>query len=77
MLGLITKFFLFPFKALLFIVKVLLFIPRLILWAVIAFFGFLKDTLMLHGGTIVTVAFLIGIVIYFVRELSGDAGGVV
>lgn len=30
----------------------------------------MKDNLMLHGGTIVTVAFLIGIVIYIVRSVN-------
>lgn len=37
----------------------------------------MKDNLMLHGGAIVKAVFMIGIVIYIVRELSGDAGGVV
>lgn len=51
-------------------VKALLSIPRLVLWVVVAFLGFLKDNLMLHGGAILTIVFLAFIVVGAFRGQS-------
>ena len=59
-------------------VKALLSIPRLVLW-VVAFLGFLKGNLMLHGGAILTIVFLVFIVVGAFRgqslcALGGSSG---